>query len=495
VWRKVLGLLCLFAAYLVVVEVLSDVFNWGSLVSALMQLVPYCIVLGVIGYFARPGRLADNQALLLALCLGCVLLVFTLNVTRNIHAWRAVWILGDDSKVRNNVSSLALMIALASFPAAGYFLMEELFQAKTNLDEQVEKLRRAEKALTFQKMILEAQSEASIDGIMTVDDQRQVILHNRRFAELWDLPPDALELRSEVTLLPLLLEKVVHPEVVLKGVEHLYEGQDEVDLVEIALKDGRTLERFSAPVRSAAGALLGRIWVYRDITGQIQAQLELRRLYEQTRLDAETKTELLQEVNHRVKNNLISIVGLIQTQRRYTPNEKYGPVVKATLGRLEQQIRGLIEVHQILSGTRWRPVLLSELAERVITAVAGMVESGKQVTLKIVPSPVLTSPRQSNSVGLALSELATNTLKHAAPDRASTAISVEIERQDEYIVLKYRDNGPGFPSEVLNGQQRGVGLVLLEQLAFGAFRGSLSLANADGAVVTLRIKNDESDRT
>jgi hypothetical protein len=52
-------------------------------------------------------------------------------------------IVGDHSKIRNNIASLAILIAIGSFPAASYLMIEELLLAQRQLDEQVEKLREA----------------------------------------------------------------------------------------------------------------------------------------------------------------------------------------------------------------------------------------------------------------------------------------------------------------------------------------------------------------
>jgi len=268
-----------------------------------------------------------------------------------------------------------------------------------------------------------------------------------------------------------------------------------------------------SPIKNRAGQILGMSIIARDLSQTTSleriskrllpgsnskrelAELELRRLYEQTRQDAETKTELLREINHRVKNNLISILGLIQAEQRFTPNKANRPLVKEALEHLTQRVRGLIEVHHLLSETQWQPMALSELASRIIIAVATSLGPSKQITVRIAPSPVLISPRQANSLALALNELATNTLKYAAAGRMMTQVAVRIQSEPDYILLEYRDDGPGFPEDILGRQRQGVGLALLQQLATGAFRGSLTLLNDQGAVAVLRIKAEETDRT
>ncbi len=48
--------------------------------------------------------------------------------------------------------------------------------------------QRAEEELRFKNVLLEAQQDASINGILVVDDKARILIHNHRFAEIWGLP-------------------------------------------------------------------------------------------------------------------------------------------------------------------------------------------------------------------------------------------------------------------------------------------------------------------
>jgi len=78
-------------------------------------------------------------------CLACVFIALGLDVTKNLTRFNAVPILGRDSRVRNDIASMAILVALASFPAAGYFLIQDILLAKKRLAEQVAKLQEANK--------------------------------------------------------------------------------------------------------------------------------------------------------------------------------------------------------------------------------------------------------------------------------------------------------------------------------------------------------------
>jgi PAS domain S-box-containing protein len=135
--------------------------------------------------------------------------------------------------------------------------------------------RRAEDMVRFQAMLLESQNEASIDGILVADQQGRALWSNRRFAELLGLPKDAI--RQDLTVMPLLV-----PSDKFNGVdEHrAHVTQLMLDNVtksrdEIQLKDGRTLDRYSAPVTDNTGAHLGRVWLFRDVTHERNLQASI----------------------------------------------------------------------------------------------------------------------------------------------------------------------------------------------------------------------------
>ena len=76
--------------------------------------------------------------------------------------------------------------------------------------------------------------------------------------------------------------------------------------------------------------------------------IENARLYEQAQRDAETKSILLREVNHRVTNNLTAIIGLLYTEQRHSPTEvrtAYQSILKDLIGR----VQSLATVHSLLS--------------------------------------------------------------------------------------------------------------------------------------------------
>jgi diguanylate cyclase (GGDEF)-like protein/PAS domain S-box-containing protein len=142
--------------------------------------------------------------------------------------------------------------------------------------------KRDEEALLFKKALLEAQSETTLDGILVIDERYQIVLVNKQFALQFDVPDDILESRDDLRLRRHTLERVENPDQFLERVRYLFEHIDEKSRDEIRLKNGRTFDRYSAPLVDARGQYRGRIWYHRDITKKKadEAQLQFLAYYD-----------------------------------------------------------------------------------------------------------------------------------------------------------------------------------------------------------------------
>jgi two-component sensor histidine kinase len=215
--------------------------------------------------------------------------------------------------------------------------------------------------------------------------------------------------------------------------------------------------------------------------------IENARLYEQARQDAETRSVLLREVNHRVKNNLTAIIGLLYAERRRAGMEDRA-AYQSIMNALIHQVRGLATVHSLLSASGWAPLLLSELTTQVIRSSLQALPRGKRVSVDVSPSPVRVTPKQAHDLALVINELATNTVKHALEERGTGRITVHIALEDDTILFEFRDDGPGYPEEVLQLERHTMGFDLMQALVRDGLRGELAFHNDHGAVTIVRFE-------
>ncbi len=229
------------------------------------------------------------------------------------------------------------------------------------------------------------------------------------------------------------------------------------------------------------------IYSARDYTERKKAEQTLGEYTRQIRQDAETKATLLQEVNHRVKNNLAAIMGML-----YAEQQRMGDHVPLTyqeiINNLSNRIYGLSMVHNMLSSSGWAPIALSELTGQMIQAALRTIPADKHITVNVPVSDIMVTPKQANILTLIINELATNTIKHALKERQEATIRVAFDREKEIILFDYRDDGPGYPDEAIRDEQDNLGMNLIHDFVYHDLRGSMKIENNQGAVTLIRFK-------
>lgn len=139
-----------------------------------------------------------------------------------------------------------------------------------------------ERARQFEISLLHAIQNESVEGILAVNDAGFIVSYNKRFLEIWGIssamaPEQLLDEAVGALDHPFLLSAVENSEAFLERVQKLHDHPDDEEHCEIRLRDGRTLELRSAGLRATEGTYLGRVWFFRDITAQRQAEIGLQK--------------------------------------------------------------------------------------------------------------------------------------------------------------------------------------------------------------------------
>ncbi len=126
---------------------------------------------------------------------------------------------------------------------------------------------------------------------------------------------------------------------------------------------------------------------------------------------ADAQAVLLREVDHRVKNNLTAIIGMLYAEQDRATRQgitNYGPFMSELVGR----VRGLSTVHTMLSASAWRPLDLRELCMRVVDSALNSLSTLEGIAVSVAPSDIRVGSGQAHHLALVLNELATNSLRH-----------------------------------------------------------------------------------
>ncbi len=122
--------------------------------------------------------------------------------------------------------------------------------------------------------LLTSTIEASWDGLLLIDELGRIAAANRRFVELWGVPAELMAAGDEEPLLEYTSAFVRDPAAYLARARTLREDHTAESCDVLELVDGRVFERYSHPRRSG-GRVIGRVWSFRDVTAQRQAEQRL----------------------------------------------------------------------------------------------------------------------------------------------------------------------------------------------------------------------------
>ena len=146
----------------------------------------------------------------------------------------------------------------------------------------ITKRKQFEQELVFRNVLLSTQQEASIDGILIVDEHDQVLSCNRRFAEMWQIPEEILRQTDDRAFLRHVSAQVIDAAGFVQRIRELYSQRDQTSRETTFLADGRVFDRYTAPMFGNDHHYFGRVWFFRDITEQQQVAQLLQ--YERAKL-------------------------------------------------------------------------------------------------------------------------------------------------------------------------------------------------------------------
>jgi len=259
--------------------------------------------------------------------------------------------------------------------------------------------------------------------------------------------------------------------------------------VEAIRKDGTI---FSIELSTSAVKIKGKwhaIGIIRDITESKLAEKRLKQY-------ANTQEVLVREVNHRVKNNLASIIGMLAMEEERAA-EKGSTNHLSSLQDLTTRIRGLSTIHGLLSASGWQPLKLSLLCEQVLKSATQGTPFSKNMEISINPSQVMVNSTQAHHLAMVINELATNSIKYGVTNRDNIRINIIIEQNGAKTTIQFKDNGPGLPEEIVKGNfsSSNIGFELIQGIIMKSLGGNVVFENDNGAVITISFENKNNIST
>ena len=247
--------------------------------------------------------------------------------------------------------------------------------------------------------------------------------------------------------------------------------------VEVPLKSLKGEQEFFEgsyiPKFDAKGQIDGLIGYFKDIT-------ERKRAEEKIHASLREKEILLNEIHHRVKNNMQVISSLLKLQASASGS----PELKERLNESQSRIHAMALIHEKLYDAK-------DFTRIDLTAYVRSLSNELFLSFKIGPGEIDVIVKTDGDVyldvnkaipcGLILNELISNALKHAFPGGRHGELQITIrETENAEIEIVVQDNGLGLPDEVDIHAPRSLGLDLVNGLVKNQLDGQIEVRRDKG---------------
>jgi two-component sensor histidine kinase len=315
------------------------------------------------------------------------------------------------------------------------------------------------------------------EPLLVFDKDLRVIAASRSFYSIFKVSPQDTQGRLlhelgdgqwDIPKLRLLLERIIAGHGVMEDyeVEHEFPGVGH-----------RTMCLNARQVFYEKGADTTILLGIEDVTARRALECEKEELLKQ-------KDVLLEELQHRVANSLQIIASIILMKARTVQSEE----TRLHLQDAHSRVMSIAAVQEHLhtsgaSGPVEITAYLSKLCETLATSMIGDV---RPISLKVCGDGGSANSRQAECLGLVVTELVMNALKHAFPNGKSDAqITVAYEAAGTNWKLSVTDNGIGRPDGVFAQAKTGLGTSIVKALAQQLGTQVETLAGPEGTTVSL----------
>jgi len=196
------------------------------------------------------------------------------------------------------------------------------------------------------------------------------------------------------------------------------------------------------------------------------------------------KSAIIQEMHHRVKNNLQQVASLLRLQMHYAGQRSVEQVLSESLNR----ILAIASVHELLAREDLDIISVKKVAEQIIQATAqGILAPGKHIAMRIEGPDILLPSSKATSVALILNELVQNALEHGfGPGMDDGEIRITLAEEPKVITLEVANDGTPLPDGFDIRKTDSLGLQIVESLVRGDLQGRF-LLTSDGSQTVANI--------
>jgi len=221
--------------------------------------------------------------------------------------------------------------------------------------------------------------------------------------------------------------------------------------------DNPIVHQYSSIMSTFMASLL---MIFLGVIYQLSIENSYQRLYSSNK----EKEILLQELNHRVKNNLQIILSIIQLQ-------SYKSKEKAIFHELENRINAIANIYEILVvNDNIQEINMNEYINMLLFNIQkGFL--GKENILYKIDTTIKLPLKEASYIGLIINELVTNAYKYAFKDKDNGFIEILLHKDKKNYILNIKDSSKGFDFE---NSKKSLGLELVNAIVKEQLGGTIS---------------------
>ena len=207
-------------------------------------------------------------------------------------------------------------------------------------------------------------------------------------------------------------------------------------------------------------------------------------LYEEARRGYVRTSTLLQEMHHRVRNNLQTVAALLSMQARHATDSSTAAPLREAVTR----IQSIAAIHDILSGGNLRETTVDVIAKHVADdAVSNLVGPDLTVRFVIDPSEVVVNSKEATVLALLINEFVMNAISHGFAGRSVGEIVVRSCIHNDHAAIEVVDDGVGIDESFSLESSRRLGLIIARTLVETDLRGGLELIRRPEGGTVVRV--------
>ena len=171
------------------------------------------------------------------------------------------------------------------------------------------------------------------------------------------------------------------------------------------------------------------------------------------------KQLLLTEIHHRVKNNFQILSSLLELQAKGTND----PTTRHLITEGKSRVKSMALIHGQLYNSDSLKMKLADYLEKLVLEIQKSFEKPNSKVKINIGKDFEVDIDNMVPLGLIANELITNSFKYAAQE--SLQLDISLDKSEDYLVLKFNDNGPGLPPTFSLENSKSTGLWLVSRLA------------------------------